>query len=192
MAFDVYVGTLTRFYRRDWENVAQRMAREQGIVYKMIYTGGEPEPPAPAEEIRRAVAGWCQSMTAGLEPHGVGPVAWDEADAQPYFTDRPAWEGYSALMVWASHAEHPDLSLPVDVPKSWADDPAYQRSTVREFKSRYRSILEPELWLPVAFPFVFNGPTLVSENTCIGSVLTLKEQLDFLHSQTSAQLRADA
>ena len=57
MAFDVYVGTMTRFYRRDWENVAQRMSREQGIRYNVIYAGGEPAAPPSADEVREAVTG---------------------------------------------------------------------------------------------------------------------------------------
>lgn len=190
VAFDVYVGTMTRFYRHDWENVAQCMAREQGMQYTMIYAGGQPEAPPPAKEVRQAVSGWCRALSGGLEPHGYGPVQWDEGDHQPYFTDRPAWDGYSALLVWAAHADHPDLPLPAEVPESWVDDPAYQRSIVREFKSRFRTILEPQLWLPTEFPFVFEAPTLVSEDkTCIGSAFTLKQQLDDLHAQTSDKLQ---
>jgi hypothetical protein len=87
---------MTRFYRRDWDNVAQRMAREQGMQYKMIYAGGDPEPPPAADEIRLGVAGWCEALSRALQPHGFGTVAWDEGDEMPYFTDRPGWEGYRA------------------------------------------------------------------------------------------------
>jgi hypothetical protein len=190
VAFDVFVGTMTRFYRRDWENVVQRMAREQGTPYKMIYAGGEPEVPVPADEMREAVMDWCKGLSNALQSQGCGPVEWDEADERPYFTARPAWRGYSALLVWAAHAEHPDLPLPTEAPESWADDPAFQRSTVREFKSRYGTILEPQVWLPTKFPFVFGGPTLASEETCIGSVFTLKEQLDELYQQTAVHLQS--
>jgi hypothetical protein len=189
VAFDVYVGTMTRFYSREWENVVQRMAREQGTQYKMVFAGEEPEPPPAADHIREAVANWCEALSIGLQPHGLGPCTWDEDDSMPYFTDRPSWEGYAALLVWAAHSEHPDLPIPAGVPRSWADDPAYQRSTVRKFKSRYETLLEPELWLPTTFPFIFEAPTLVSEKGRIGSVFTLKEQLDELHQQTSAKLK---
>jgi hypothetical protein len=188
VAFDVYVGTMTRFCRGEWENVAQRMAREQGMHYKMIYAGGEPEPPPSADELRQAVATWCEALSRSLQPHRFGPVIWEDDDHKPYFTDRPAWDGYSGLLVWAAHAEHPDLPIPAEAPQSWAEDRAFQRSTVRGFKSRYRTILEPELWLPTEFPFVFEAPTLVSEKACIGSVFTLKQQLDELHQQTGAWL----
>jgi hypothetical protein len=188
MALDVYVGTLTRYYRREWENAAQRMARAQGVKYQVVYPGGEAEPPAPAEEVRHAVAEWCESLSLALEPHGVGPVLLDEGSRRPYFTERPAWAGYASLLIWAAHAEHPDLPIPAEGSQSWKEDPAYQRSTDREFKSRFRTLLEPELWLPTEFPFVFEAPTPVSEKTCIGSVFTLKQQLDDLHQLTGARL----
>jgi hypothetical protein len=189
MAFDVYVGTMTRFYRREWENVVQRMAREKGMQYNMVYAGGKPEPPQPADEIRQAVAAWCRALSAGLAAHGCIPLSWDEGDAQPYFTDRPGWEGYGALLVWAAHAEHPDLPIPNEVPDSWADDPAYLRSAARDSKTQFPTILEPNLWLPAEFPFVFEAPTLVSEKgTRIGSVFTLSKQLNDLYSQTAERL----
>src|SRR4029453_7167218 len=122
-----------------------------GFEYTMIYAGGEPEPPPPADEVRRAVAGWSAALSGGLAPPGcwTGRVEWEEGDDPPYFTDRPAWDGYTALLLWAAHAEHPDLPPPpADVPEAWTDAPAYQRSTVRELKSRFRTILEPQLWLP--------------------------------------------
>ena len=36
MAVDLYVGTLTRYYTRQWENVVQKMAREQGLKYQLV------------------------------------------------------------------------------------------------------------------------------------------------------------
>jgi hypothetical protein len=189
MAFDIYVGTMTRFYRREWENIAQRTAREQGIEYTMIYANGNPLPPPPADEIRQAVASWCEALSQGLKLHGFGPVTWNESNDNPYFTDRPAWDGYSALLVWAAHDEHPDLPLPEKVPETWADDPAYQRSIDREFKSHYTTILMPELWLPTQFPFSFESPTLVSEKGWIGSTFTLKQQLDDLRERTTGRFQ---
>lgn len=50
MAFDVYVGTMTRFYRREWENVVQRMSREQGFEYTMIHAGGSLASGEPARQ----------------------------------------------------------------------------------------------------------------------------------------------
>jgi hypothetical protein len=191
MAFDVYAGTMTRFYRGEWENVAQRMTREQGGKYTMIYAGGEPPPPPPADEIREVVLHWCRALSSALATHGVGPIAWSEDDDVPYFTDRPAWPGYTALLVWAAHAEHPNLPLPSSVPDSWLDDPAFQRSIKPEFKTNYGTILDAQLWLPAEFLFVFEFPTLTSEKgSRIGSAFTLRRQLDQLKGKTSEKLSA--
>jgi hypothetical protein len=188
VAFDVYVGTMTRYYRRDWENAGQRLTRAQGFEYQMVHVGGEPNPP-PADQIRHAVETWWTPLSSALQTKGFGPVRWEEDDDQPYFTERPAWDGYTALLIWTAHAEHPDLPLPAHVPESWTDDPAYQRSTAADFKSRFRTILQPQLWLPAEFPFVFSGPTLAVEKTCIGSVYTLKKQLDDLYQETAERLQ---
>jgi hypothetical protein len=184
MAFDVYVGTMTRFYRGEWENVAQRFAREQGFRHTTIHAAGEPQPPPPADEIHSAVSAWCSALSEGLKEHGVAAVEWDESDERPFFTDRPGWDGYTALLCWAAHAEHPDDPVPSEVPRLVADDPAYQRSTAEGFKSKYAQILLPEIWLPVDFTFTFEGPSLVAEKSHIGSTFGLKRQLDELHLRT--------
>lgn len=191
MAFDVYVGTMTRFYRQEWENVAQRMSREQGIEYRMIYAGGDPEPPPPAAEIRESLSHWWRDMTNALSAQRCGPFKWNEGDEQPYFTARPSWDGYHALLVWTAHAEHRWLPLPPNIPDPWAQDAAVQRSTKPGSYTRFKTILRPQTWLPVDFPFVFEGPTIASPKpTFIGSVFTLKRELDEVHRKTSHRLNA--
>ena len=191
MAFDVYVGTMTRFYRQEWENAAQRMCREQGIEYRMIHIGGDAEPPPSAAEIREAIGQWWRNMTNALSAQRCGTFQWNEGDNQPYFTARPAWDGYHALLVWTAHAEHRWLPLPPNIPDPWSQDAAFQRSTRPGSYSRFRTILSPQMWLPVDFPFTFEGPTLASSNpTHIGSVFTLKRELDEVHRRTSQRLNA--
>src|SRR6266568_7343604 len=152
MAFDVYVGTMTRYYRHEWENVTQKSAREQGMKYhKISPEGGKARAPPEASVIRGAVKSWCAGLSRALQQHGVAPVQWDEGQTQPYFTDRPGWDGYCALLLWEAYSEQPELIAPRNVPESWADDPAFVRSTSNDFKSRYNSVLLPALWLPVEF-----------------------------------------
>jgi hypothetical protein len=189
MSFDVYVGTLTRYYRREWETKGQRFARETGTRHRTIYAEGRPDAPPLADDIRQAVTGWCVLLSAKLKPHKLGPVTWDESDQRPYFTDRPDWEGYSALLVWAAHADHPSVAMPDTVPQQWATDPAFHRSIAPGFQSRFRSILEPQIWIPGEFPLVIQAETVASaEKRAIGSVFTLKRQLDDLYTQTAKQL----
>jgi hypothetical protein len=36
MGLDIYVGSLTRYYARDWETVVQKHARESGIKLTVV------------------------------------------------------------------------------------------------------------------------------------------------------------
>lgn len=184
MAFDVYVGTMTRFYTENWENVVQRMAREQGMEYRIIRPGGEEGPKADTAEVKQAVAGWCEWLSSQLKSQGIGPLSWSEEDDAPYFTQRPGWGGYTALVVRAAHAEHPELILPKIVPEDWSSNTAYEKSMSDDFNSKYNAILRAQLWLPIDFAFVFQSPTIVSEEmTWIGSTFALKSQLEELSKQ---------
>ncbi|HRX87148.1 MAG TPA: hypothetical protein P5572_19145, partial [Phycisphaerae bacterium] len=186
MAFDVYVGTMTRYFRRDWENIVQQTCRDRGQRYEMVYAGGKPAPPPPTEQVRAAVNAWREGLSRALAEHGQSPLDWDEGDDKPYFTDRPGWGGYGSLLVWAAHAEHSDLPVPEAVPESWADDEAYSRSTADGFRSRYARLLTCELWLPDEFSAVFSAATVATDQPQrMGSVFRLKDELDELHAATA-------
>ena len=40
MALDVYVGSLARYYAGEWENIAEKAARERGAQYQIGRPGG--------------------------------------------------------------------------------------------------------------------------------------------------------
>lgn len=190
MALDLYAGTLTRYWRGDWENAGARQAREQGLSYVRIDAGaaGEQEAPASAEEIRSVVLDWRGAISAALEKSGIAPLDWDESDGRPYFTDRPQWDAYGALKLWAAYAEHTDLTPPAVLPENWPDDPALQRCETQEKKPRFHNIVLPEWWLPMEFGGVFKAPTPTSgdEKKTIGSLDTLAEHLDALEASGAA------
>jgi len=191
MAFDLYSGTFTRYYRREWENCVERMSRESGMEYRRIYAGGEPGTPAPAEEIREGVGHWRRAMNEALGTNLTGPISWDEGDGQPYFSDRPAWDGYSAVLLWAAYAACPEMTRPTHLPSRWADDLAYQKATAKESEAPFPNILVASMWLPGNFDFVFTFPTLVSKDAQpIGSTFALRAELDALMAKTAAELDA--
>src|SRR5262245_46408271 len=119
MGLDVYVGSLTRYYSRQWETVVQKMARETGMQLTVVRQDDAP-PPTPSEIAQVAVS-WRDGLSRALAPHGVSPLTWEESLDCPYFTDKPAWDCYSALMVWASHHEHPNSPLPAVAPDDWSE-----------------------------------------------------------------------
>lgn len=177
MAFDIYAGPFTRYYRRDWENTMQREARLKGTEYKMIYAGGDPGPPPPAHEIRETVNAWRGAIILALAPHGIEKLDWPEADGTEYFTKRPGWGGYSGLLLWAAYAERPDKEPPFELPKSWADDSVYQSVMANGHSLHFVTILLASVWLPGDFDFCFKFPGLVEQEVMIGSCKGLRDQL---------------
>ena len=192
MALDVYAGTFTRYYTRNWENVAQRQARLDGITYRRI-SPGEETPPPTADQVTPAVAAWCAELTEALGQNISAPITWDEGEGLPYFTDRPGWEGYIALVLWAAYAGAPHLVRPTSLPEQdWNEDPAFLAMLPRESGTPYRQILQAELWLPCEFKFVFRGPALTGDATWIGSTFALREQLELLNQNTLSVDASDA
>jgi hypothetical protein len=185
MAFDVYVGTLTRFYTEEWENVAQKYAREQGINYQIIHPDGDKGQPPSADEARPAIIAWRKGVFQSLRGYLRDPLEWDESDCLPYFTDRPGWDGYAALLLWAAYSEHPEQDMPELIPKeNWTDDEVFLATLEKDSGTRYRQILEPELWLPCDFDFTFQAPNVANQPTWIGSTIALAKQLELLNDAT--------
>jgi hypothetical protein len=176
MALDVYVGSLTRYYTGDWENVAERSVRARGS-------------PAPggrqrdAESMRPAVLAWRDALAASLGSNVVAGLDWDESTEAPHFTGRPGWDGFGSLVLWAAYAEHPALRRPDRLPEEWDDDPALLRCNTQG--SRYSHLVRNvELWLPSPFEFTFEGQDVDGRRIVVGSALTLARQLVELNGAT--------
>jgi hypothetical protein len=187
MALDIYSGTFTRYYCRDWENVAQRMAKEQGYTYHQISPDGPVEDsqrPSP-DEVTPAIHHWRDSLTNALGENISAPLAWDESQDAPYVTDRPGYPGYGGLMLWTAYADRPELKPPAEEPEGgWYEDPVFAAATEKESGTSFRQIIQPEIWLPCDFDFTFQGPSVVNQPTWIGSSVFLKRQLAFLNERT--------
>lgn len=176
MAFDIYAGTFTRFYTREWENVVQRQARLDGTQYTMIYADGDEGPPSK-EEVSSEVAAWRDEINEALAEHKLGPIEWAEDDSQPYFTDRPGWEGYSGLQLWAAYAERQGSKPPYALPRSWAEDAVWDAVMSNEAEIHFRTILQATVWLPGDFEFVFKFAGLTEDEVMIASTGRLAAQL---------------
>lgn len=60
-------------------------------------------------EITRQVLEWRSALSKGLQGNISAPLEWDELFEAPYYTDNPAWDGYTSLLLWAAYAEQPQL-----------------------------------------------------------------------------------
>ena len=122
MGLDIYAGTLTRYYSHNWKTVVQQWAEENGYTFNRITPDGEPadneEELSPAE-VQAAVEDWRdQILTAISQPNQPPYTPWPEDNERPYYTDKPDWDAFGAmLLVAACHTyEEP---VPPTVEKDW-------------------------------------------------------------------------
>jgi hypothetical protein len=140
------------------------------------------------EQVRPAVLAWRDGLSQALGERLKEPLHWNEDQGAPYFTDKPTWDCYADLMLWAAYDEQ-QLSRPSNHVEKWADDPAYKACTADSFRSRYSHLYDVELWLPCPFGFVFQTEDVGGNPVVIGSSLALLRQLEDLNQRT---WRADA
>ena len=148
-----------------------------------------------AEAGRRAAArarieAWRADLNERFVAQLPQPLDWDESDGAPYFTDKPAWDGYGSLLLLAASDEHPELPRPTGVVDDWAKHPAWKAAERGGLHTaRYAHLLAPELWLPCEFPTVLDGEDPREQDMWIGSSVVLLRLLRDLNART---FQADA
>jgi hypothetical protein len=86
VGLDIYLGSLTRYYAREWESIAQQAAREMGVEFQVIRQHDAPDAISDPEQIRPAVFAWREALSQGLAENLPTALDWDEGPASPYFT----------------------------------------------------------------------------------------------------------
>lgn len=102
MGLDIYAGTLTRYYSRDWKNITQQLSEELGKKCVMLAGCGNEiiheKDKKVIEGIRNAVCQWIDNVATNIDPTLSAPL-WDEKGEHAYYTDKPDWEAYGALIL---------------------------------------------------------------------------------------------
>lgn len=187
MGLDVYVGALTRYYTGQWETVVQQFGRQEGIDVEVVRLDDPQDAITDPDEAHEVVSAWMELLRQQLEPHPRPEAAfwWQDDMSRPYFTDKPAWDCYSSLLVWAAYSEHPDLELPPGFVEEWYEDDGYRASVAEGFKTRFGQLLrDTELWIPVEFDFTFRAEDTAGSEVGIGSCMALQRQLRILNLTT--------
>jgi hypothetical protein len=187
MGLDIYVGSYTRYFSRDWETIVQQSARLAGQEVVIARPGDADTEDAVADpdEIRPAVIAWRAALSESLGDTIGGPLDWDESPESPYFTDKPAWDCWGSLMLWAAYSEHPDIVRPTDFIDQWSTDPAFVASTDPGVESAYPAlILGAEVWLPGAFRAVFDAQDLTGQELRFAPLERLRDELARLNNET--------
>jgi hypothetical protein len=185
MGLDVYVGSLTRYYSRDWETVVQQAGREGGFQVEVVRQADDADAVTDPDAIREAVVAWRGQLSEALAGSLKQPLDWREDADAPYFTDKPAWDCYSDLLLWAAHQEHPQMQRPERCLEDWTADQAYRLSNAEGSGTRYPNLLKgAEWWLPAELPFVFSAADLSGAPAVFGSSIGLAAELAELNSRT--------
>ena len=183
MGLDIYAGSLTRYYLRDWDTITQQLSEEAG--YKCVTldgNGNEIKPKTDEEEvkeIREAVCEWRDHIAAGIDPSLPAPF-WDENERSAYFTDNPGWEAFGALMLL--HAcSLSDSPFPEYVDSSWG---AYEEPVVKnamQQKNVSSLLAEVSLWVPIPQNVLFIASLPTGEESTLSTVSMLRQELEELN-----------
>lgn len=192
MGLDVYVGPLSRYYAGSWETILQQQARETGLQVEVV------RPRQPRESImtrllavltgrnRKAdpetiVNAW-MSQLSRCSPNGQ-EIRWVDTQDGDYVTDKPAWDCYGALVVWAANQEA-GAAPALSTAEGWNKESAYV-AAIANPGSAYRHLLgNTEIWLPADFDPPFSGPTPAGQKVVFGSGTRLLHELEHLNAST--------
>ena len=56
------------------------------------------------DQIRPSVLAWRQGLSQALQERLAELLDWNENQQATYFTDKPAWDCYADLMLWAAYS----------------------------------------------------------------------------------------
>jgi len=207
VGLDLYAGPLTRYHAGLWKTIVEQMGEADGIPVHVVRLGGRGKPASP-EETQEAVIAWQRALR---EATGIDALDWPESATLPYFTDKPDWDGYWAVVLLAAADQFPDIAAPDEVGRgARLGDPAKHPLMKRSdevylgkksgllgrllgrapeppsvVEKRYPHILmRPDLWLPADFDELFHANDITGRSYVMGSSPRLLAELATLNART--------
>ena len=184
MGLDIYAGTLTRYYSHNWKTVVQQWAEENGYSFNRITPDGEPaddEELSPTN-VQAAVENWRDQILSAISQPGQPPYApWLEDNEKPYYTDKPDWDAFGAMLLVAACRTYEE-PVPSTVEKDWifGEHPLVARLASDE--ERVWSLLRGATWwLPLADAFFFQAPLPTDDQAMIATLGGLRKELEKLN-----------
>ena len=186
MGLDIYVGPLCRYYAGAWQTVVQQWGEREGIPIKVVRPKGSGlravwQKMLACLTIRRStdpiaiVQTWRNELAAQGRFGSGKDWNWPESLEVAYETDKPNFDGYGAVQLWAAYAERPLVQKPRDFSNDWTADAVFAQ--VNLAPSEFGHLIGPELWLPVSFDEVFEAEEPNGNRPKIGSVFAMLRQL---------------
>ncbi len=175
MGLDIYAGTLTRYYTRNWKTETQLFAELNGLTYQTIRPQQEEEE-LSIEEVQEIVFQWRGAIIEGLKLNQT--LLWNEDyDVTPYYTAKPDWDALNALLLYIA-AKYTEKEVPETIKKNFD---VYSHPIVKEFletKDFLLSLFDGNgWWLPIEKNIIFNYVLPNSEESPLATSALLLEEL---------------
>ncbi len=185
MGLDIYSGKLVRYYSNNWETIVQQLSKEQGYECKITDILGRErkavEDCGEVSLIRKIVNGWIDNLASVIDPSLRKPL-WDESAEDEYYTDKPDWGAYGALLMLQACSSL-NLPLPEYVDGRWS---AVNHPIVKEAKSKntHNSLLkDATFWIPVQKELIMETALPSGAKATISTVPLLKKELEELNQK---------
>ena len=133
------------------------------------------------EQIREAVTEWADHIAANIDLPLPAPL-WDETTECDYYTDKPDWEAFGALVMLQACLSL-NRPLPEYVGSRWN---AFKEPVVKEAAAQKiaNSLLsDVALWLPIPDNAIFVTAYPTGNEGSISTVSLLKQELEELNRQ---------
>lgn len=185
MGLDIYAGTFTRYYAQNWKTITQQWAEENGYSFTRIIAndeGNDEEKLSPAE-IQEDMENYRNQIISAITPKGQPLYApWVEDNEKPYYTEKPDWDAFGALLIYAA-AHKLGQPLPPTVPKGFDYNTHPLMKKMQETEGKNWSLFSgATCWLPIEEPFYFQGPMPNGNTAVIGTIGGLKAELEKINS----------
>lgn len=184
MGLDIYAGTLTRYYCHNWKTVTQQWAEKNGYTFQKITPDGEngAEEQLDSAEVQRFMEGWRNQVLAALsQPDQQNNISWPEDNETPYYTNKPDWDAFGAMLLVAACYVYAE-SVPPIVEKGWdyTSHPLVKRLAADKERT-WSLFLGATWWLPLADPIIFRGPAPNNNTVVFSTVAALRNELEALN-----------
>lgn len=183
MGLDVYAGTLTRYYSRNWKTIVQQWGEANGYQVNLVRQNEkEDEELASPEEILQGVTAWRDQMIKRLGSNLEKKPIWNEDnDETPYYTDKPDWNAVQALMLYVICKVN-GQDVPEMISKHYD---LFKDKIYEEFVKKYPSIYlinGDGWWLPFDDVFMFKYYLPTGQEQNFATVGQLKNELEQINA----------
>ncbi len=187
MGLDIYAGTLTRYYAQNWKTVTQQWAEENGYSFNRITPGGDggcegdEEAMSPAE-IQECMERWRDNIVGDISRIRQGSCAsWQEDNEKPYFTQKPDWDAFGAMLLVAACSVYGE-PVPAVIPKNFrfTEHPLIVRLAQDEERV-WSLVRDTDWWLPLEDSIMFGATLPNGSEETVATTGGLRRELEALN-----------